>query len=226
VTARLERTANVVVILAAVSMAVVVVHREVRRRSAAEPDTVPKYVSDWKSLVVNGARSGPPDAAVTVVEFADLECPFCRLYEERVMRPLRTRSDNKVEVVYMHYPLTPHPHALSAARAAECAAVQGRFTEFVDVAFRSQDSIAASPWLDWAKKSGVRDARAFKACIQGSEPMPRIDSGVAIARRIGVRGTPAIMVNGWLYPAPPEDTTLSRAIAEILRGREPFGKGR
>jgi protein-disulfide isomerase len=217
----LERAANVVLALSALAIAIVVVSRGFREPIATEAaESRPTFVEDWKSLLKHASIRGQPGAAVTVVEFIDFQCPFCRLYQ-KTLEELTQANSGTVALAFMHYPLPPHPFARAAALASECSGAQGRFWEFTTAALAAQDSLPSSPWRQLAKRSGVADGRAFDECMRSEQFMARVDSGAAVASRVGVRGTPGIMVNGWLYTRPPSDSTLRRVVAELTAGVDP-----
>jgi protein-disulfide isomerase len=138
------------------------------------------------------ARGGDK-APVTIVEFSDYECPFCKRAEPTVQQVLKTYGD-KVRFVYRHYPLEFHAKARPAAEAAACAAAQGKFWEYHDKVFASDDlgeaklkAIAGEIGLDQAK---------FDACLAKGERKGEIDQDMADASAVGVTGTPAFFING------------------------------
>jgi len=79
--------------------------------------------------------AGNASAAVIVMEFSDLQCPACKLVHAQVTKPLLQNYGNKIRFEFKHFPLRNiHTYALSAAMASECAADQGKFWEFIDIA--------------------------------------------------------------------------------------------
>jgi protein-disulfide isomerase len=166
---------------------------------------------------------GDSSAPVKIVEFSDLECPYCKRFNEERIPSIRQEFGPQVTIVFVHFLLPMHRFARPAARAAECAGAQDRFGEFVETVFRKQDSLGLKSWGDYAKEAGVRDSTKFWACVREQTPVAAIEAGKAAGTRLGVRGTPALMVNGWLYDAPPDDTILSRDIRRLLDGRSPTG---
>ena len=203
-------------------MAGVIVHREFsgsRMVYAAAQPRPPHFVSTWRSLETAGTTMGQPSAPIKIIEFSDLECPYCRRFHEEALPLIRQEFGSRVAVVFVHFPLPMHRFARPAARAAECARVQGRFAEFVAAIFHTQDSLGLKSWSDYARDAGVRDTATFLECARATRPVAAIDAGSAAGMRLGVHGTPAIMINGWLYDAPPNDTSLSRAIHTLLEGR-------
>jgi len=136
---------------------------------------------------------GPEAAPVTIIEFSDYECPFCKRAEPTVKKVLDTYGD-KVRLVYRNYPLEFHATARPAAEASACAAAQGKFWEYHDKLFASSDltdaklkSLAGELGLDQAKFDECFDKKQFKADI---------DKDMADASSVGVSGTPAFFING------------------------------
>ena len=207
-----------------VGCALVVTGLVVRRELFSKPTLPqpPQRVEDWREYARSGNRIGPADAAVTIVVFSDFECGFCAVAAER-MRALRQEYPSDLAVVYRHFPLRTHAHAVPAARASECAAAQGRFEPFHDALFNQQDSIGAIPWARYAVVAGVEDLRGFDRCVNSATDVAALERDTVAGNRLGVRGTPTILVNDKrLRGAPPLDTLrhyVERALA--ANGRTP-----
>jgi protein-disulfide isomerase len=155
-------------------------------------------VSNWKGYAEKGLRIGPESASVTIVEFADFQCPFCARAVDEVKGAQREHPA-QVAWVFRHYPLSSHPFAQTAARAVECADRSGRFADMHDVLYANQDSIGKRSWVDFARDAGVADTAAFTQCMSNTgDPtvQRRIADDVAAGHRLGVEGTPTFLVNG------------------------------
>ena len=209
-------------------MAAVVVYREVVPRpiqaSGASPSSGPQYYPDWQGLLHVARPIGDAVGPVHLIEFGDLECPACRQFHAEVLPKLKRRFGSKVNVSFVHYPLSIHRFARPAARAAECAASQARFGPFVEVVFANQDSLGLKSWTSMARDAGLGDSTTFARCLATIDAA-RVDSGVAVARRLGLNGTPTVIVNGWRVPNPSSEE-LPRAIEDLLSGRDPYPKAR
>jgi protein-disulfide isomerase len=196
-------------VLCALVITGLVVRRELW--PAAPPPARPpvERVDDWAAYAATGHRTGPAAARVTVVEFSDFQCPFCRRLAPR-LDSLRQRSPVPVAVVYRHYPLESHPYAMAAARASECAAEQGRFREMHDALFSDQGAIGEKPWSGYARAAGVPDSAAFARCLAGDAGAGHIRADVAAGDRLGVSATPTVLVNQYrMVGAVPLDTLLA-----------------
>lgn len=144
------------------------------------------------SLAHGGRLIGLSDAPIAAVEFSDFQCPFCAEAAESLRAVLKKRPES-VRLVYRHLPIEGiHRFALEAAVASECAAEQGRFAEQHDVMFTRQDSIGLIPWTSLALRAGVSDASAFSSCMLRDSIVSRVRADVALARSLGIDGTPAI----------------------------------
>jgi protein-disulfide isomerase len=108
------------------------------------------------------------------------------------------------------------------SRATQCANRVGRFAEFTDLVYAKQDSLGLKGWNSYASEAGVRDTTAFARCLTETEPIARIDSGLSIGHRIGVHGTPTVLVNGWRFASVPTEAELLHAISAVASGASPF----
>ena len=140
--------------------------------------------------------SSNPDAPVVVVEYADLECSACRTVHESIVKPLLEQFGASIRFEMRHFPLTPmHPHALDAAQAAECAADQGKFWEYADIAFARQREMSHEALLAWAKEISL-DASRFEPCLASGSKRALVFSEYEEGISKGVEGTPTFFVNG------------------------------
>jgi protein-disulfide isomerase len=144
-----------------------------------------------KVPVADSPQRGPSDAWVTVVEFADFECVFCR-GEEPVLAEIEATYGRDLRLVFKNFPL--HPHAQAAAVAACCAGDQGKFWEMHDLLFGAALDEAAL--VAAAKQVPGLVLDAWQACIVTPDPVNRIAADVALATELEIGGTPTFVVNG------------------------------
>jgi protein-disulfide isomerase len=141
-----------------------------------------------------GSRvKGPANAPVTIVEFSDYECPFCKRAEPSIKQVLDTYGD-KVRLAYRDYPLDFHANARPASLAAHCANAQGKFWEYHEKVMASED-LSKTALEKIADDSGL-DRAAFDACFAKDEFKAAIDADMAAGAAAGVNGTPAFFING------------------------------
>jgi protein-disulfide isomerase len=137
---------------------------------------------------------GPGDAPVTLVVFADFECPFCARAVGTV-RQLREAFGDKLRVVFKHHPLPFHPNARGAALAAAAAGQQGKFWEMHDRLFADPTQLGPDALVEHARELGL-DVGAFKAALKSARIKALVDEDIAEAARVGATGTPTFFVNG------------------------------
>jgi protein-disulfide isomerase len=156
---------------------------------------------------------GRRDAPVTIVEYADVECPYCGRVEPVLSELLAQRDD--VRLVYRHFPLVEvHPHAYSAALALEAAAESGRFWELHDLLLADQERLGRRRLAECAEQLGLAPESLLRPASERYDQRVRddFDSGVAS----GVEGTPALFVDGVRFEGGP---SLARVTAAVERAR-------
>ncbi|HET8978536.1 MAG TPA: Na+/H+ antiporter NhaA [Solirubrobacteraceae bacterium] len=153
---------------------------------------------------------GPLEASVTLVEYGDLECPYCG-QAEPVVRELLT-DFGELRYVWRHLPLNDvHPHAQLAAEAAEAAAAQGRFWEMHDLMLTHQDALTTRAVLGYAQELGL-DMDRFREHMRKRKGAGRIAEDVESADLSGVSGTPTFFINGHRHQDAYDLATLSAAV--------------
>lgn len=207
---------TVVLVLCAITVTSLLVRRELRSDAPDAPPTRP--AADWLSYANDGRRIGPANAPVVLVEFADFECPACRVLETRIAEARRNIPE-ACAVVFRHFPLDIHPLAAAAAEASECAGEQGRFAEMHDSLFQQQNSFRAGGWRAIAGGAGVADLDRFDRCMRDGTARAVIQRDVAMARQLRATGTPTILVNGVRLGGTPSQAQLEELIRNALRRR-------
>jgi Na+/H+ antiporter NhaA len=153
---------------------------------------------------------GPHEALVTLVEYGDLECPFCGQAEPIVRELLADFGD--VRYVWRHLPLTDvHPNAQLAAEATEAAAAQGAFWPMHDLLLTHQDALRATDLVGYATELGL-DAERFHNDLHNKLGAARVASDVDSADLSGVSGTPTFFVNGRRHYGAFDIGSLSAAV--------------
>lgn len=203
--------------------ALVVTGLQVRREfypsptsSAMAEKREPVAIQGWEMLQKAGHWIGPTNARIVIVEFSDFECPVCRTFSTGALRAVRKRYPDDVAVVYRHWPLNYHRFALPAARAAECAADQGRFEAFHDTLWGIQDSLGLLAWHEVAKRAEVPNLKSFDACVGLSGPVPNVGPDTTAVMGLGGTGTPTVIINGWRMPGAPDSVRLFRFVDSAL----------
>ncbi|MBM4402688.1 MAG: DsbA family protein [Candidatus Cloacimonetes bacterium] len=154
---------------------------------------------------------GDPNAPVTIVEFSEYSCPYCKMYvEETYPQIIENYVDTgKVKYVFRDFPLDFHPHAQKQAEAAECADEQGEYWEFHDLLFQNSDQFLKneSAWVDdetaislikgYAKDLRLDD-NAFNSCFDSRKYKDEVQKDIEDGINYGVSGTPSFFINGYL----------------------------
>jgi protein-disulfide isomerase len=174
-------------------------------------DEPPARIEDYESLVADtDPVLGDPDAPVTIVEFTDFQCPFCRSFWLSTFPQLKTDyiDTGKAKLVFRDVPLSFHEAALPSAIGGQCALEQGKFWEYHDALFGQQMQLEADPTQvattvtygvpqikAWARLAGV-DGAAFDACVDAGTYADRVQEDTSAATGVGVDGTPSFFING------------------------------
>jgi len=142
-----------------------------------------------------GRLRGDPDAPVTIVEFADFQCPYCQAAEQSLKEVLE-KYRGKVRLAFHDFPLRQiHPQAQQAAEASRCAAEQSKFWEYHDLLFANQGTLSPNVYKEHARTAGL-DAQKFDTCLDSGRFRPSIESDLQSGVASGVSGTPAFYING------------------------------
>ncbi len=139
-------------------------------------------------------EQGPPDAPVTIVEWADFECPACKAFYP-VLDGLVERFPKQVRLVYKFYPLSTHPHGEIAARAGVAAFRQGKFWEMHHLMFDNQERLEQSDLEGYAKQLKL-DVGKFKSEMGSDDTVARITRDKRAADEVNLDSTPTIFING------------------------------
>jgi protein-disulfide isomerase len=151
-----------------------------------------------KNVPIDGSPTkGPDGAPITLVEFADFECPHCGEFAPIIDKTLEQHKTD-VRFVFKFYPLPGHPHAEIAARAAIAALDQGKFWEMHHVLFDNQRHLEQTDLDAYAKELGL-DVSRFHADMQAQATTDRIAKDKKLGEDLQIQGTPAIFINGRSY---------------------------
>lgn len=160
---------------------------------------------------------GPADARVTIVEFADFECPYSREAFTTV-RQILAEFPNDVRLVYRDSPIDSiHPRAREAAKAATCADAQGKFLAMHDKLYQNASALKDNDLRFYAQQIGL-DPLLFEQCMSAPETDAEIDGDIADAQDAGVRGTPTFFVNGARIEGAVPYPILRDIVGQIISG--------
>jgi protein-disulfide isomerase len=179
--------------------------RKERQRDAAKKlnDRLDKerkvavYLQPYRvSMNNDGAPAlGPANSPVTLVEFSDFQCPYCKGFFP-VLKQIEDKYKDKVKIIYRQYPIASlHQFAPKAAEASLCAHEQGKFWELHDLMFQEQDKLAIKDLKEKASRIGL-DQKKFDSCLDSGKFAERVQDDMREGSRNGVTGTPALYING------------------------------
>jgi len=154
---------------------------------APEPPMLPVSADDDPSV-------GPANAPVTIVEFSDFQCPYCKL-SVPLIKEILAKYPDEVRVVYRDYPGPNHPHAPQAAEAAQCAGDQGKFWEYHDSLFDRQAPGTGWNFSELAKGIGLNQD-AFATCLISRRYREEVAKDLRDGLKLGVTSTPTFFING------------------------------
>ncbi len=161
---------------------------------------------------------GAADAPVAVVEFSDYQCPACRKNHETIKAVMETYKD-KVKYVFKDFPLRGHRWAAKAAEGARCAAEQGKFAEFQDILFSSNQEPNPDQMEVYALEMGL-DSNQFKQCVDSGKYRRAVEQSIEDGRAIGVNSTPTLVINGRMTSGGQSVESLSKLIEEELTTKQ------
>jgi protein-disulfide isomerase len=166
--------------------------------------------------VAGAFAKGTATAPVTVVEFSDFHCPFCKRVQP-VVTQLIAKYGDKVRLVYKDFPLDSlHPQARAASEAARCAGEQGKFWEFHDKIYGGDSDASAATMTRYAKEVAVGDMATFDACVKARKYQAQVQRDVAEGVKLGINGTPGFFINGrMLSGSQPLEAFVSIIDAEL-----------
>lgn len=169
---------------------------------------------------------GNKDAKVTIVEFSDFQCPFCKKYFDDTHGQINETyvKTGKVKFAYRHFPLSSiHPLAQKAAEASECANEQGKFWEYHDQLFAEQETWsplteteAITNFTEYAGQLGM-NTEQFRSCLEDGKYQANVDEDTTIAGEIQVDATPSFFVNGIRVVGAVPFADIQKTIEEELK---------
>jgi protein-disulfide isomerase len=179
----------------------------------------PEYVR--YEIPTDGLPSlGPDDAPITIVEFSDFQCPFCRRFHEETYQALLDAYPGQIRFVYRHLPLTSiHPDAYPSAVASMCAHDQGAFWPYHDKLFGSE-LLGREVYLQYAGQLEL-DLTAFEACLDSDQHDAAIQADSDFALNLGVNSTPTFFINGLAVIGAQPFQVFQQVIDKELAGEIP-----
>jgi protein-disulfide isomerase len=162
--------------------------------------------------------NGDPNAPITIVEFSDFQCPFCKKSQD-TLRELLAKYDGRIKLAFLDFPLSEiHPQAEKAAEAARCAGEQGKFWNYHDSLFEDQSKLDEASLIGRAQNLKL-DESAFQSCLASEKFKAKIDADRQEGTRVGVDGTPGFFVNGVFLSGAQPRAEFEKIIDNALAAR-------
>jgi len=162
---------------------------------------------------------GREDAPITIITFADYQCPFCSRGAE-ILKELVAKKGDNIRIVLRDFPLPSHKDAKMAAEAAECADEQGKFWEYSDIMFNNQKSLTSENLQEYAARIGL-DREQFGECLNSGKHRQEVEKDIADAKMAGISSTPSLLINGYYIAGIPSLDYLEEVITTIEQGKVP-----
>jgi protein-disulfide isomerase len=157
---------------------------------------------------------GAKNAKVTVVEFTEFQCPFCKRASNNLSTLAKDFGD-KVKVVFKHFPLSFHERAHISAQASMCMHDQGKFWEYHDVLFENNHALQDTDLKRYAKQLNA-DMKQFEECLASGKHKAKVDKDFADAQKYGVSGAPTYFINGVAIVGAVPYTEIKQAVENAL----------
>ena len=166
--------------------------------------------------VIQAEMARTTDGRITIVDFADFECPFCRMSHEAIA-PVLESNRSRVRLVRKQVPLTRiHPHALDAARAACCGEALGKGDAMADALFRAPVEELTPEGCEKIAVSLGLQADAFRACVSDPKTSAQIDADIATFRAARGHGLPTLWVDGQKLEGRQSAETVQEALTGAI----------
>lgn len=220
-----DSIANAALVVCALSVGGSVTYRAFQHPQSSAASTIPTRLREWnEALVLGQLISGDDTASTTVAIFGGLQCPACKGYHEVTVQRLVEEHPHDVRVLFLNFPLSYHKYAFPAARATACIHSAGARRQWIDLLYAKQDSLGLKSWGAFAAEAGLQDTSTIVGCANSRSASPEIDAVLKLGRDV-VRGTPTVVVNGWVYPHPPSLDQIDssrRAVKSSSRSSPPI----
>lgn len=174
----------------------------------------PTQVTTASVSTQNRPVRGREDAPVTIVEYSDYQCPFCKRFVDNTLAELQKAyiDTGKVRLVFKDMPLDFHNHARKAAQAAHCAGEQDKYWPMHDVLFGNIKKLEDERIVEYAGLIGLKREQ-FTACFASERYLAQIDADIAEAKKARITGTPTFVIG---------KTTKDVITGDVIRGAQPL----
>lgn len=213
-----SKVVDAILAVSAIVVAATVVSRSMAKPAPPAQQATAEYLADWRQYDDSSRRGNPSADGVVAILFSDYQCPFCAELDHSLDSIVRTDFEGRVEVLVRHFPLEQiHPFARTAAVAAECARREGRFPEYHRAVLTRQRQLGPHSFAEIARDVGIGDSTAFERCVRDPSVDSIVELDVAAGNRLGMRGTPYLILGDSIYPGALAPSMLSDRLRAALR---------
>lgn len=189
--------------------------------SAQDSTAATSQIVRYEVPVDDDPAIGPEDAPITIVEFSDYECPYCRKWHSEVFAKLQDEYPQQVRLVYRDFPLSSiHANAAPAAEAANCANEQGKFWPFHEKLFSMELGLSDEAYQKYATSLGL-NVQSFQECMESNRYEAEVQADYQFASDLGVRSTPTFFINGIAIVGAQPFDVFKQVIDKELAGEIP-----
>ena len=164
---------------------------------------------------------GPSNAPITLIEFSDFECPYCKKWHDEVFSQLLKEYPDQIRFVYRDFPLSNiHGNAAPAAEAADCAWEQTNYWDYYSKLFNGQYGLSQDAYQKYAQEMGL-DKVKFNECLTSRRYQDEVQNDFDFAAKLGIRSTPTFFINGLAVVGAQPYEVFKQIIDQELAGEIP-----
>ncbi|MBD2017761.1 thioredoxin domain-containing protein [Microcoleus sp. FACHB-53] len=190
--------------------------KQADQQQQAQKAFLEQMKSNPKAVIGDSPTTGAKEQKIVLLEFSDFQCPYCSKAHQTLKQFMTTRQ-NQVTLVYKHLPLTQiHPEAMPSAKAAWAAGQQGKFWEFHDALFENQQKLGEPLYVATAQALNL-DLKRFDQDRNGQAASAAIQKDVEMAEKLGVTGTPFVIMNDQVISSGVELDNLEAALKQVSK---------
>lgn len=189
--------------------------------AAEEEITIPENITRYDVSIDDDPIYGAANAEITIIQFADFECPYCTKWQMEVWPEIKKAFPDQVRLVYRDFPLYGmHNNAESAAEAANCAGEQDAYWEYHNALFVSEYGLGADAFSQYANDLGL-DAKKFSECLESDRFINEVKGDYEYATNLGVNSAPTFFINGIPVVGAQPFSVFKQIISKELAGEIP-----
>jgi protein-disulfide isomerase len=193
----------------------------VKSAADATPAAANQKANRYKIPVEGAPSTGPENAAITIVEFSDYQCPYCTKWHQEVYHQLMETYKGKIRFIYKDFPLfSIHENAIPAAEAAYCAGEQNKYWEYHDRLFSGNAQLNLATFQQYGIDVSL-DMDKFNTCLTNRTYQKEVEDNYQWAANLGIQSTPTFFINGLAMVGALPYASFKQVIDDELAGNNP-----